>query len=375
MKGTAVTIDIQRRGVLLGSLGAAAQIVSPGLARAAELETIRIGLHPVLDYQPWAMAKEMGLDKEQGLSFEIVSVASQANGAAALRQGAIDIASGSEVGTFAYYKAIPNMRTWIVLNRFKGFILVGRKGAVETYASLAPRVGPEAARLQILKSMKGKSFAINPVSYLALVKACLGQVGMTMSDVKLFEFPDDAKAALAFEKGVGDFYMGSLPQEIKLLGEPDLYVNVGGAEILGPAGLWYSAMMGMEPWLKDHRETVLKLHAIWYRTSRYLNERQSQILPLWASNINSRAAASFTKDDIIKMSKFLEYPSIEQAKTQIFNDKSDLGWRKAMSFYGPQNTDRLPGDFSTGKYQLEQEYFEAFLARPDLVSWVNAPLK
>ncbi len=360
---------------MLGSLGAAAQIVSPGLARAAELQTVRIGLHPVLDYQPWAIAKEMGLDKEQGLSFEIVSVAAQANGAAALRQGAIDIASGSQVGTFAYYKAIPNMRTWIVLNRFKGFILVGRKGGVETYSSLAAKAGPEAARLQILKSMKGKSFAINPVSYLALVKACLGQVGMTTSDVKLFEFPDDAKAALAFEKGVGDFYMGSLPQEIKLLGQPDLYVNVGGAEILGPAGLWYSAMMGMEPWLSDNRETVLKLHAIWYRTARYLNEKQAKVLPLWASNINSRAAASFTSDDIMKMSKFLEYPSIEQAKAEVFNDKSDLGWRKAMSFYGPQNTDRLPSDFTTGKYQREQEFFEAFLARRDLVSWVNAPLK
>lgn len=370
-----MSIDIQRRGVLLASLGAAAQIVTPGLVRAAELQTVRIGLHPVLDYQPWAIAKELGLDKEQGLSFEIISVASQANGAAALRQGAIDIASGSQVGTFAYYKAIPNMRTWIVLNRFKGFILVGRKGAVETYASLVPKMGHEAARMQILKSMKDKAFAINPVSYLALVKACLGQVGMSISDVKLFEFPDDAKAALAFEKGVGDFYMGSLPQEIKLLSQPDLYVNVGGAEILGPAGLWYSAMMGMEPWMKENKETLLKLHAIWYRTSRYLNEKQAQILPLWVANINQRAAASFKSEDIVKMSGFLEYPTIEQARTQVFNDKSDVSWRKAMSFYGPQNTDRLPADFSTGKYQREQEYFEEFIARPELVSWVNAPLK
>ena len=368
-------VDIRRRSVLLASIGAAAQIVTPAIARAAELQTVRIGLHPVLDYQPWAIAKELGLDKEQGLSFEIISVASQANGAAALRQGAIDIASGSQVGTFAYYKAIPDMRTWILLNRFKGFILVGRKGGTETYASLAPKMGQEAARKKILQDMKGKSFAINPVSYLPLVKACLGQVGMSVDDVKLFEFPDDAKAALAFEKGVGDFYMGSLPQEIKLLSQPDLYINVGGAEILGPAGLWYSAMMGMEPWLKKNKETVLKLHAIWYRTSRYLNEKQAQIFPLWASNINQRAAASFTPDDIVKMSGFLEYPSIEQARTQAFNDKSDVSWRKAMSYYGPQNTDRLPADFNTGKYQLEQEYFEEFVARKDLVSWVNAPLK
>jgi ABC-type nitrate/sulfonate/bicarbonate transport system substrate-binding protein len=357
---------------LAASLGLS---LMPAASHAADPKVVRVGVHPVLDYQVWAVAKELGLDKEQNVSLDMVGVASMASGIAALRQGSLDVVSASQVGAFSFYKAIPNMRSWIVLNRFKGFIVVGRKGQAEPYASLVTKMSPEKAKEQVLANMKGKTFSINPVSYTALVRAAVGQAGMTLNDVKLVEFPDDAKAALAFEKGIGDYYMGSLPQEMKLLSQPDLYVNVGGTEVLGPAGLWYSAMLSMEPWMSENKETLLKLHAIWYRTTRYINEQPERVVPIWASNINQRAAASFSTKDVNEMATFLQYPTIEQAKSSVFNDKSELSWRKAMAFYIPQNKEKLPEDFTSGKYQMEQAFFEEFQKRTDLINWVNAPLK
>jgi hypothetical protein len=131
----------------------------------------------------------------------------------------------------------------------------------------------------------------------------------------------------------------------------------------------------MDPWVTQNKETLLKLHAIWYRASRYINEQPERANPIWASNINQRASASFSNQDIVQMSSFLQYPTIEQAKTTIFNDASDMSWRKAMAFYVPQNKDKLPDDYTSGRYNLEQTLFEEFSKRADLVDWVNAPLK
>ena len=70
---------------------------------------------------------------------------------------------------------------------------------------------------------------------------------MSIDDVQTINFADDEKAALAFISGEGEFYMGGLPSEINLLmNHPDQFKLIGGAEILGPAGLWYSNVASTE---------------------------------------------------------------------------------------------------------------------------------
>lgn len=344
-------------------------------AVAAELKTVRIGLTPVLDYQPWLMAHEMGLDHELGINIEPISVTSTGNGISALRQGSLDLTVSAQVSAFSFYKAVPSLRTWIVLNQFKGFIIVGRKGQTETYASLVDKLGPEKAKEQILRAMKGKKFAIDPANYRSLAKAALGQVGLTLDDVQLIEFADSAKAGLAFESGVGDYFMGNLPTEAKLLSQPDRYVSVGGHEILGPAGLWYSSMVALDPWLASNKDTVMKLIAIWYRVSRYIAERNDQIMPAWQRIINERASAAFSLDDMRRITGLMWYPSIAQSQETVFNPSSDLYWRKSMDYYVPQNKDKLPDDFGGDKYNYEEVYFHALLKDPALIQWINAPLK
>lgn len=344
-------------------------------AWAQEPKTVRIGLTPFFDYQAWGVAQALGLDKEQGIALEPVAVTSGANGVAALRQGSLDLTASSQVGAFPFYKQVPALRTWIILDQFKGFIVVGRKGKTDTFGDLSAKVGPAKAKEDILNSFRGKTFVINPTNFLPLVKAAIGQVGLTVDQVKIAEFPDDAKAALAFETGVGDFYMGSLPQEAKLLSQPDRYVNVGGHEILGDAGLWFSSTVGLAPWLESNKETVMKLLAVWYRTVRYINEKPDSVIATWTKRINQQAAAAFTEDDMRNILKLLYYPNIEEAKKTFYNKESPLYWKRSINYYVPQNADKLPADFDSGKYNIEETLFLEFLKRNDLIAWVNSPLK
>jgi ABC-type nitrate/sulfonate/bicarbonate transport system substrate-binding protein len=349
-------------------------LISSG-ALAAEMTTVRIGLTPVLDYQPWLIAHDMGMDHELGVNIEPINVTSTGNGISALRQGSLDLAVSAQVSAFSFYKMVPALRTWIVLNQFKGFIIVGREGQTETYQSLVGKLAPEKAKEQILLSMKGKKFAIDPANYRSLIKAALDQVGLTLDDVQLIEFADSAKAGLAFESGVADYFIGNLPTEAKLLSQPDRYVSVGGHEILGPAGLWYSSMVALDPWLTSNHDTVMKLIAIWYRVSRYIAERNDQIMPEWQRIINERASAAFSMDDMRRITGLMWYPSIKQSEETVFNPGSDLYWRKSMDYYVPQNKDKLPADFGGDKYNYEEVNFHALLKDTALLQWINAPLK
>src|SRR3990172_9998442 len=97
---------------------------------------------------------------------------------------------------------------------------------------------------------------------------------MTLADVTIINLPDDEKAALAFIGGTGDFYMGGLPSEINILqNHGDEFELIGGSEILGPAGLWYSQVASSADWLAANEDVALKLMALSYRFNRYVNEQ------------------------------------------------------------------------------------------------------
>lgn len=373
-----MTIKISARHVFhakvwLALLGMSAAMFATH-ARAAD--DVRIGISPYFDYQPWVVAHELGIDAEQGINLKVINVSTAANGIAALRHGDIDVSSSCHVCDFPFYKTVPSLRNWIITDQFKGFIVVGRKSKTRTFAELVDKLGPKGAKAQILESFRGKTFVIKPTSYEPLLKAALSQAGLTLEDVKVLAFPDDAKAALAFETGEGDYYMGSLPQETKLLSREDKYVNVGGSEILGPAGLWYSTMVSTEDWLTANHDIAMKLTAVWYRTVRYLNERNEEFVPLWTKSINERAASAFEQEEVkFVTSRMLAFPPFETARETIYNPASDLYWKRSVEYYVGPNEDKLPEDFSVEKFDLEEQYFRDFLTRDELTQWVNSPLK
>lgn len=343
--------------------------IAPGLAQ--ELKTVRMGITPYFDYMPWVLAKEMGFDKELGIDLELVTVTTTPQGVAAMRQGSIDVVSSCHVCDFPLYQSVPSLRSWLITDQFKGFIVIGRQGA-DTFAALEPQAGAEKAKEQILKGFAGKTFALMPASFRPLLSTALSQVDMTVDEVKILEFADDAQAALAFQRGEGDYYMGSLTQEIKLLGQPDKYVNVGGQEILGPAGLWYSTMVSTQDWLDANEDTVLKLSAIWFRLSRYAAEKFDEAAPKLIAINNERAAASFTLDEFKTMYGLLTFPTVEQAKATVFNPESGLYWKRSVDFYAEKNASDLGGTTADDK-ALEEAFFKKLSANQELLDWIAKP--
>ncbi|MVA22180.1 hypothetical protein GOZ94_24920 [Agrobacterium vitis] len=344
------------------------------VAQAQDAKTVHVGITPYFDYMPWVIAKEKGLDKELGIDLDLVTITNTAAGVAAMRQGSLDIVSSCHVCDFPLYQAVPALRSFLITDQFKGFIVIGRKGT-DTFADLAPKIGAEKAKEQILKGFKGKEFPTVLSSYRPLLTAALGQVGLTVDDINVIESGDDAQAALAFQRGTGDYYMGSLPQETKLLAMPDKYVNVGGHEILGPAGLWYSTMVSTQGWLDENEDTALKLAAIWYRVSRYADEHFEEVAPLWVKATNERAAASFTVDEFKNTFQLMAFPTLEKAKTTVFNPESDVYWKRSVDFYEKQNADQLPSGVDPATRALEEKYYDKLVANKKLIDWVNSPLK
>jgi ABC-type nitrate/sulfonate/bicarbonate transport system substrate-binding protein len=343
--------------------------------RAADATVVKMGMGPYFDYQPWAIAHYLGIDKDIGVDLQFTTVPSVGAGVAAMRQGAIVAMYSCHACDFPLLKSVPSLRSWLITNQFAGFIVVGRKGQTETFASLEPKVGAQKAKEQILNSFKGKTFSLVLALRETLMKSALSQVGLTMNDVKFADFPEDPQAALAFEKGTGDYFIGGLPQETKLLLAKDKFVNVGGTEILGPAGLWYSTEDSLEPWLKNNHDLALKLTAIWYRVSRYLKEKPELTIPLWTKEINEAAAANFSEEEVKTTVGLMVFPTIAEAQATVFNPKSPLYWRNSVDFYAELSKDKLPSDYQAIRYDMEESLFNDLLKNKTLMDWVNSPLK
>jgi len=344
-------------------------------APSSALVTVKVGVGPFLDYQPWYLAHQMGFDKAQGLNLNIQNFTQQQLAISTLHRGDLALTYSCHECDFSYVKSVPELRDWMVTNQFKGFIIVGRKGAL-TYSGLVNKVGPKQAKARVVKSWKGKSFVMVESLRRGLLEAALSSVGLTINDVKIINFADDAKAALAFLQGTGDYYTGSLPQESKLLFQyANRFVNVGGTEVLGPAGLWYSTMVSQASWLKNQPNIVYKLLAVWYRTTRYMRVHPQKSFPLITSELNSAAAASFTVKQVIFLATRLnEFETLSEAKRTVFNPSSPLYWRLSAAYYAKQSTNVLPAGFKVDTVVVAQQFFNNFLKHTALVKWVNSPL-
>lgn len=348
---------------------------SGGSSNASKVETVRIGSGPYFEYQPWVVAHELGLDKQQGLDLQISNIASTQTAALAAKRGDLDIVASCHACDFPIFKAVPDLQDFMITDQFKGFILVGRKGAAQTFTDLSGKVGADTAKQQILQSLKGKTFVMHKVSYESLLTAALDQVGLSANDIKIADFPDDASAGLAFSRGEGDYYIGSLPQEAKLLQSPDQYVNVGGTDILGPAGLWYSTMASTSGWLGAHKATVNKLLAVWYRTMTYLKQQPDKVMPIFTKAINKAAASNLPEDQVKYIVTNLDFfPTLDEAKSSVYGHSSPLYFQKSVTFYEQGNKSVLPSNFDASRSIVDEKYFNDFNGEKALVDWANAPI-
>lgn len=342
-----------------------------------DLQVVRVGMTPFFEYHYSTVASELGWDEELGLKLEFTWLTQSGPSIQALANGSIDTANTCVVCNFPFYESVPQLMNFINTDQFKGFIVIGRKGQVKTYDELLAELGdPQEAKLATIEQFRGKTFPIYRANYDPLLTATLGQAGMTLDDVEVLNFPDDEKSALAMIGGTGDFYLGGLPAEINLLlNHGDKFVLVGGDEILGPAGLWYSNIASTEEWLANNEETALKLMAMSYRYNRYVNENPDAVLPIVLKAMNDHSGTQMSLEELkFVFDNFVGPRTYQDDKETALNPDSELYWGVSAEYYVANSTE-LPPDADYRRNNPVDEWFAKFLARPDLLAWVDAPLE
>lgn len=358
-------------------LGACAPAATPPPAPATPAPVVvRVSMTPFFDYQFWAVAKEFGWDKELGLDLQFTWFSQSGPATEALARGSVDTVNTCVVCNFPFYESVPQLMDFLTVNQFKGFVVVGRKGKCKTYQEFLEELkDPEAAKKATIQQFKGTTWPEYRVNYEPLIRGTLEQAGLTLDDIKIIDFPDDEKAALAMIGGTGDFYMGGLPSETNLLmNHPDKFVLVGGAEILGPAGLWYSQIASTKEWLEKNEDAALKIMAMSYRFNRYVNEQPERVLGIVQASINAHSGVGVTLDNLkFVFDTFLEFRTYQDEQKETYNPESPLYWGKSAEYYVKQSKDLPPGADYRRNNPLE-EWFNKFLQRKDLLEWVDKPL-
>lgn len=347
------------------------------LGKGGKPVVVRVGMTPFFDYQFFAVAKEYGWDKDLGLDLQFQWLTQSGPSIQALANGSLDTVNTCVVCNYPFYVSVPEMQNFLTVNQFKGFVVLGRQDKSKSYAEFLSELGDaDKARMAAIQQLKGKTFPIYLANYQPLLTAVLEQAGLGIKDVKTINFPDDEKAALAAIGGKGDFYMGGLPSEINLLmNHSDQFKLIGGAEILGPAGLWYSQIASTEKWLTANEDAALKIMAMSYRYNRYVQEKIDTIMPIVvkAMNEHSGVATDVTSLKFI-FDKFLEFRTYKQDGETTYNSASPLFWENSAKYYVAKSTE-LPKDADYALKNPLNEWYKKFMARKDLLAWVDKPLK
>ena len=364
----AIALMVPTTGVLPTAHTAAAASTPP--------TTVHIAIGPYLDYEPWVVAKDLGFDKEFGINLQITEVPNSETAYLDLRRGDIQVAYDCIACAFSAIPHFPQLREFMITNQFTGFQAIGRKGQALTFAGLtASGLSQSQAKKRIVDSWKGKTFDIVSATFKALVKGALASEGLPLTAVHIDTFSNDSEAALAFERGVGNFYTGSLPEEAELLlNRHGAYVDVGGDTVFGPGALWYSTMSSTQAWLTHNRSTVLDLMAVWYRTTQALATEPAKAVPILQRTINQASGTTFSVTELtnILQRHFLIYNTVSEAKQVTYNPTNPSDWVRQASFYARENAPTLPHGYNFRVNYVCTSYFNMFLHDTTLVNRVTA---
>ena len=351
-------------------------ILSQNINAQDNIAHVRIGITPYSMYQIWKVAKDFSFDKEFGLDFSIVELSQNAPGINAMLNGELDVSSNAMPQLIATKQNAPEITLLSPLGYFKGFIFVGRNGQTQAIDDLIDSLGPLNAKEFQLKEMKGKTFVIVPI-YKSMILDAIAQVGLTENDVKFLNFADDQKAAVAFINGSGDFYIGSLPQERRLLEMSDQYVNAGGSEILGPAGIWYDIDCTTKKFLSENRETALKVLAAKYRSIRFFEEHPEQFAQKAVDSLNKLTGSEFSINEYVLLQTIYDdFLSIEDVLIGCFNPSSPLYMKKPVEYNIKMSIESgdIKDPYSPEEiYKEAEDLFYELLTRRDLLEKIYAP--
>lgn len=349
--------------------------ISSNAEESKEITKLSIGITPYPMYAVLTTAHELGLDKEFGLDLDLQVMSSTSAGAQSLVRGDIKVSSACIQEHLACVSGAPNIVNFTPLGDFKGFFFVGREGEMSSWDELVEENNGDikAAKEQRLNEFKGKEFCIIPQRK-ALILDALAQVGLTEQDVTFMNFGDDAKAANALLSGNGDLYIGSLPQQRSLMNQEG-FVNVGGSDILGEAGLWFDTWMTTEEFLKDDEEIALKLQALVFASINAFDNDKEGFSEVAAELFTKTSGTETpTEEWLTFMTEFDDLVSLDEAKEGFYNPESDRYWKKTVEYTTKTliESGDLPSDADGNQYYTAgEELFNKLLNNEELVKQIQ----
>lgn len=348
-------------------------------------ETVKVGLGPYYDFTLFEVASKLHLDRKLGIELQIDNF--PAVPTTQLRRGDIDVGYSAPTAGFPVYEQFPEYRDFMIANQFKGFTLVGRPGEVKPYDEYLDEAGGDdaaAKREFVSNELPGKSFCVVKELTIATLSGMFELGDVSVDDVTITDFADQAKAANAFIRGECDFYTGAVPQIARLLYSEDFkgkFVVAAPHEAFGPGKegvLFFSTFATTSDWLEKNPETAKKLVAMWFRATRYLKERPEQTAPIVAEAVRATTGGLFDdKTTRSVMSELLVFPTFEEAESLYFDPDAPTNYFKSVNdlFKNAVKEGQVPGNLKAEEFQATEETFDALRADKKLVAYIKSPLE
>lgn len=294
-----------------------------------ELTEVKFGLMPYYDYAPWALAEEQGFFKEEGISFKPTMFPVEGNVAPALINGSIDIGAFSDTPSITLASQFPDLQMISFNNVFKGFAIMSRSDTdVKTYQQLLEEAGdPLTAAIEAGKQMKGKSIVTTSgATFYMVVEQALKNAGLTIKDVKIVDMEPDAGVS-AFISGVGDFYLGGLPQRERL--QEQGYPALISGEEIGSGAVILAGLASTKEFVEKNPEIVQKISNVWFKTMEYMSQHPDESYQFVADWSNKQSGGNNDAETIKQF--FADYlifaESKEQAKALFYDPASPTYWK------------------------------------------------
>jgi ABC-type nitrate/sulfonate/bicarbonate transport system substrate-binding protein len=356
------------------ALGACGSGSSSG---ASSLKDLNVGVLPYLDYHAFHVAHEKGFDKDLGYNLKFTQFPLEPSETKALVRGDIDIAQGAIGSLVPQLQSQPNLRVFLSLSQYKGFAFVVRdKDHFTTYKEHLDKLGdPGAARKAVIDQMKGKRLVTTASSYKATIAGLMSEGGADIKDLNVVDFQEAAQGAAAFIRGEGDIYLGAVAQTVKLVEQMAGYKVLIQNEAMGAPGLWYSNAYVTDDYLKSHRQQLLDLTAIWYRTMNYMQAKPDDAYKIVLKTLNPATASNLTVDDLKnQIPKTTYFPTAKEAADLTYAKDSALNWR-SLTGYQFQQASQLGtpvGKVTPDEFIVQEQIFDEFMKDKKLQDYVNA---
>ncbi len=299
---------------------------------AQELERVRFGLTPFVDYGPWILAQELGFFEEEGLDVQFINLASDTEIAEAMAAGALDIGVQSPDSALYYYPQNPQLRIVHIGTLFEGFAITGRPEYTTFHEFLEMGLSAEEAARETAKQMEGKVIltALGSV-HEAIVHAALEIADLTENDVTILDIPTPVEGVAAFLQGQGDFFTAGLPQTLRLLAEG--YPRTIPGSALGTGGINLSGLESSEQYFQENTDTIVRIVKAWYKAVSYMHQNDTIALPMMVQWLNENTGAGITVADARRLiTEDLKFPgSPVEAYYWFYQDGSRSEWHSKLS--------------------------------------------